>query len=131
MYFMNGNTERSQCALFRVCIPKKRKRKAVKRIKNAEEGRVPKAGSRREETITEPINSCIGEFHTNSCGQIMPAVWNVAEPLEVEYRRPIHQSSNQSNSGRKGIEKPPCGEETEGQESRSRRGRQSGYPDSL
>ena len=25
--------------------------------------RVPKAGSRREETITEPINSCIGEFH--------------------------------------------------------------------
>ena len=25
--------------------------------------RVPKAGSRREENITEPINSCIGEFH--------------------------------------------------------------------
>ena len=24
--------------------------------------RVPKAGSRREETITEPINSCIGEL---------------------------------------------------------------------
>ena len=23
---------------------------------------------------------------------MMPAVWNVAEPLEVEYRRPIHQS---------------------------------------
>ena len=30
---MNGNTERAQCALSRVCIPKKRKRKAVKRIK--------------------------------------------------------------------------------------------------
>ena len=43
--------------------------------------RVPKAGSRREETITEPFNSCIREFHTNSCGQMMPAVWNVAEPL--------------------------------------------------
>ena len=26
--------------------------------------RVPKAGSRMEETITKPINSCIGEFHT-------------------------------------------------------------------
>ena len=26
--------------------------------------RVPKVGSRREETITEPINSRIGEFHT-------------------------------------------------------------------
>ena len=25
--------------------------------------RVPKTGSRREETITEPINSRIGEFH--------------------------------------------------------------------
>ena len=25
--------------------------------------RVPKAGGRREETITELINSCIGEFH--------------------------------------------------------------------
>ena len=80
----------------RVCIPKKRKRKALKRIKendkiskmviiiikkkshlvpkvvidllfegrskearNTEEGRVPKAGSRREGPITEPINSCI------------------------------------------------------------------------
>ena len=56
----------------------------------------------------------------------MPAVWNVDEPLEVEYRRSIHQSSDQSNSGRKEIEKPPCGEETEGQELRSKKGRQSG-----
>ena len=47
--------------------------------------RVPQAGSRREETITKPINSCIGEFHTIS-GQMMPAVWNVAKPLEVEYK---------------------------------------------
>ena len=59
----------------------------------------------------------------------MPAVWNVAKPLEVEYRQPILQSSDQSNSGRKKIEKPPCGEETEGQESRSRRDHQpSGQP---
>ena len=33
-----------------------------------------------------------------------------------EYRQPIHQSSDQSNSGRKEKVKPPCGEETEGQE---------------
>ena len=32
-FFMNGCTEKAQCALSRVCIPKKRKRKAVKRIK--------------------------------------------------------------------------------------------------
>ena len=31
--------------------------------------RVPKAGSRREEAITEPINSCIGEFHTIVVGK--------------------------------------------------------------
>ena len=31
----------------------------------------------------------------------MPDVWNVAEPLEVEYRRPIHQSSDQSNSDKR------------------------------
>ena len=60
---------------------------------------------------------------------MMPAVWNVAEPLEVEYKKPILESSGQSNSGRKEIEKPPCGKETEGQESKSRRDHQSrGYP---
>ena len=31
--------------------------------------RVPKAGSRKEETITEPINSRIGEFHTRVVGK--------------------------------------------------------------
>ena len=31
--------------------------------------RVPKAGSRMEETITEPINSHIGEFHTIVVGK--------------------------------------------------------------
>ena len=51
----------------------------------------------------------------------MPDVWNVAESLEVEYRQPIRQSSDQSNSGRKEIEKQPCGKEIEGRESRSRR----------
>ena len=50
---------------------------------------------------------------------MMPDMWNVAEPSELEYRQPIHQSSDQSNSGRKEIEKPPCVEETEDQESRS------------
>ena len=56
---------------------------------------------------------------------MLPDVWNVAEPLEVKCRRPIHQSSDQSNSGRKEKVKPPCGEETEGQESRSRWDHQS------
>ena len=28
-------------------------------------------------------------------------MWNVAEPLAVEYKQPIHYSSDQSNSGRK------------------------------
>ena len=56
---------------------------------------------------------------------MMPAVWNVAKPLEVEYRQPIHQSSGQSNSGRKEMENSPHGEETEGQESRSSRDHQS------
>ena len=46
---------------------------------------------------------------------MLPDVWNVAKPLEVEYRWPIHQNSDQSNSGRKEIVKPPCAEETEGQ----------------
>ena len=55
----------------------------------------------------------------------MPAVWNVAEPLEVGYSQPIYQSSDQSNNSRKEIEEQPCGEEVEGQESRSRRDQQS------
>ena len=60
---------------------------------------------------------------------MLPDVWNVAEPLEVEYRQPIHQSSGQSNIGRKGKVKPPCGEETEGQELRLRKYHySSGWP---
>ena len=55
----------------------------------------------------------------------MPDVWNVAKPLEVEYRQPICQSSGQSNSGRKEKERQPCGEETESRELRSRRDHQS------
>ena len=34
---------------------------------------------------------------------MMPAVWNVAEPLEVEYRQPVLQGNDQSNSNRKEI----------------------------
>ena len=37
--------------------------------KNRRWERIPQAGSRREETITEPINSCIGGEH----GLIGPA----------------------------------------------------------
>ena len=82
--------------------------------------RVPKAGSRREETIIEPINSCIGEFRTiwvNDACRVEPWPshwrWNTGG----QFIRAVIKS----NSGRKGIEKPPCGEEKEGQESRSRR----------
>ena len=39
----------------------------------------------------------------------------------MEYRQPVHQSNDQSNSSRKEMEKQPCGEEIEGQELRSRR----------
>ena len=76
--------------------------------------RVPKVGSRREETITELINSGIGEFHTIVVGKRCPTCGT----LEVEYERPVRQRSDQSNSGRKEIVKPPCAQETEGQESR-------------
>ena len=81
--------------------------------------RVPNAGSRREETFMH------WRVLHNSCGQMLPAMWNMAKPLEVEYRRPIHRNGDQGNSGRKEIEKPPCREEIEGQESRSRRDHQS------
>ena len=50
-------------------------------------------------------------------------MWNVAEPLEVEYSKLIQQSSDQSNSNRKG--KQPCGEEIVGQDYKSRRDHQS------
>ena len=60
---------------------------------------------------------------------MMSDIWNMAKPLEVEYRQPIHQSSDQSNSGRKEIEKQPYSKEIQGQESRSRREHQSsGWP---
>ena len=94
----------------------------MKEAGNTEEGR---EFQRQEVEGKKPsLNRLI--FALKSSTQMMPAVWNVAEPLEVEYRWLIHQSSDQSNSGRKEIEKPPCSEETEGQESRPRRGRQSG-----
>ena len=93
--FMKRNTERAQCALSLVCIPKEKKgSEKIKQVykiskkcnkekschlvpKMVIEGsrkyrgreRVPKVGSRREETITEPINSRIGEFHTIIVGK--------------------------------------------------------------
>ena len=61
--------------------------------------------------------------------QMMIDVFNFAEPLEVEYRQPVSQSSDQSNSYKKEIGKEPFSEEIEGQELRSRRNHQSGgYP---
>ena len=45
---------------------------------------------------------------------MMSHVWNVAKPLELECRQPICQSSDQSNSDEKEIEKQPCDEEIEG-----------------
>ena len=97
----------------------------MKEAGNAEEGR---EFQRREVEGKKPsLNQLIlalREFHTIVVANDA-AVWNVAEPLEVEYRQPIHQSSDQSNSGRKEIEKPPCGKETEGQEWRSRKDHQS------
>ena len=59
--------------------------------------RVPQVGSRGEETITELINSMHWRVPHNNCGQVMPDAWNVAEPLEVKYRKPIRQRSDQSN----------------------------------
>ena len=77
--------------------------------------RVPKVRSRGEEIITEPINSRIGEFHTIVVGKccltcgMWPSHWR------------WNTGSDQSNSGRKERVKPPCGEETEGQELRLRK----------
>ena len=56
---------------------------------------------------------------------MMHDVWNLAKPLEVEYRQPVCQSIDQSNSDRKEIEKQLRDEEIEVQESRSRRDHQS------
>ena len=47
-------------------------RKVEGNLKYRRRERVPKAGSRREETITESVNSLIGEFHTivvDKCGR--------------------------------------------------------------
>ena len=44
-------------------------RKVQGRRKYRRRVRAPKAGSRGEENITDPINSCIGEFHTIVVGK--------------------------------------------------------------
>ena len=64
--------------------------------------RVPKAGRRKGETISEPINSCIGEFQTIAVGKcclpcgMWPSCWRwntgsqfiraVAKVIAVEKR---------------------------------------------
>ena len=56
-------------------------RKVERSLKYRRRARVPKVGSRGEETITEPINSRIGEFHTIVVGKcclpcgIWPSHW--------------------------------------------------------
>ena len=47
--------------------------------------RVPKTGNRREETITEPINSCIGKFHTIAVGKCCLEIC----VLEVDEDHPV------------------------------------------
>ena len=42
-------------------------------------------------------------------------MWNVAEPLEVGYRQPVHQSNDQNNNDKKGKDKQPFTSEIEGQ----------------
>ena len=62
--YEKGNKKRKSCHL----VPKVvidlpfegRKGEGSQNYRRRE--RVPKVGSRREETIAEPINSCIGEF---------------------------------------------------------------------
>ena len=51
---------------------------------------------------------------------MMPDMWNIAEPLEVEYRHPIRHSSDQVIAVEKEIETQSCGKELEGRKSRSR-----------
>ena len=80
--FENGRSKKKSCHL----VPKVvtdlpfevRKVEGSQKYRRRE--RFPKTGSRRAETITEPVNCCIGEFHSH-CGQMMPAMWNVAGPL--------------------------------------------------
>ena len=43
------------------------------------------------ETIIQPFNSGVGKFLFGNCGQMIPDVWNVAEPFEVKYRQPVRQ----------------------------------------
>ena len=62
-------------------------------------------------------------FHTQ-CGQMMPDLWNVTKPLEVQFRQLVHQSNNKSNGDRKG-KRSNCFEEIGGQEHKSRRDQQS------
>ena len=62
----------------------------------------------------EPIQALHWRVSPNNCGQMMPDMWNMAGPSEVEYRQLIHQSSDQSNNSKE-IEKQPCSEEIDGQ----------------
>ena len=68
--FKQGNKKRS-CNLVRkmvIDLPfEGRKVKGSQKYRRRE--KVPKVGSRGEETITEPIDSCIGEFHTIVVGK--------------------------------------------------------------
>ena len=45
--------------------------------------RVPRTGSSGEETITEPINSCIGDFHLREYGYISDEICTVSIKMKI------------------------------------------------
>ena len=66
--------------------------------------RVPKVGSRREETISEPINSRIGEFHTIVVGKCCltcgtwPSHWEIGT-MEVVQGEPNFPQAEAGEAG--------------------------------
>ena len=59
-----GNTQKSCHLVSKVVMDLPFEGRKVEGSRKYRRERVPKAGSRGEETITEPINSHIGEFYT-------------------------------------------------------------------
>ena len=66
--FKNGNKKKSCYLVPKVVIDLAFGGRKVEGSRKYRRERVPKAG-RREETITELINSCIGKFHTVATGR--------------------------------------------------------------
>ena len=62
--------------------------------------RVPKAGSKREETINEPINSCIGELARPVIQGRQITVKGRSSPTKDQRQHPNHVSTNSYSPGR-------------------------------